>query len=286
MFEFHLMIDALSDGADFYHPILRFVFRHHRIHLQIIPFIRFAGSSDSHTSIQPHVLTLSDGIAEVVAHQSVVGMKYVNEICNTLRTVIKRHVVVLIPLFGGISSIVDDINSGISQLGKVGSERDNLVELVYLLRVVLLARLVHICHEIGFRFTKRVIYLTVSCHDAYSHYAMLRSAYILLERQKTVVVFKSCVNKVLFSDFLLCLFREQCTLENIEFLGILEFLHSEDVHSPVVGKGDRTIGVIHTQSYRHRHKHLFQFVSLSRSIIARLLQSAPQHHQVGEVLQP
>ena len=190
MFEFHLMIDALSDGADFYHPILRFVFRHHRIHLQIIPFIRFAGSSDSHTSIQPHVLTLSDGIAEVVAHQSVVGMKYVNEICNTLRTVIKRHVVVLIPLFGGISSIVDDINSGISQLGKVGSERDNLIEFVYLLRVVLLSCLVHISHQVGFHFSIRIIYLAVSCHDIDSHHVVFLFDDILFEWQNAVVIFE------------------------------------------------------------------------------------------------
>ena len=74
MFEFHLMVDTLRDGTYLDHSILRFVFRHHRINLQIIPLTWFAGAPNLHSSVEPYVLALPYGIAEIVAHSSVIRM--------------------------------------------------------------------------------------------------------------------------------------------------------------------------------------------------------------------
>ena len=92
---------------------------------------------NSHTPVEPHILSLSHRISEIVANLTVIRMEKIYKIGYSCGTVVNRHFIVLVPLSCGISCIVDDINPCISQLGKVGGERYNLVQLVDFLRVVL-----------------------------------------------------------------------------------------------------------------------------------------------------
>ena len=153
MFQSHLMIDALGQSTYLDYPVLRFVFCHHRIHLQVIPRVLFPRSPNSHTPVEPHILSLSHRISEIVANLTVIRMENIYKIGYSCGTVVNRHFIVLVPLSCGISCIVDDINPCISQLGKVGGERYNLVQFVDFLRVVLLAGLIYVCHKICFHFS-------------------------------------------------------------------------------------------------------------------------------------
>ena len=283
MFKFHLVVYALRQSAYLNDTVLRFIFRHYRIHLQIVPFVLGPWSSDSHSLVESDVFALSYGISEIIAHLAVVRMENIHKIRDTRGTVVDGQIVVLVPLSCGIAGIVDDVDSGIPQLREVGGQGYNLVQLVNFLRVVLLAGLVNVSHKICYELTLSVVELAVSCHHGYAHAIAVS---LLVKRHLAIAVFKRGIHNILLPNAFLDRLGEQCALEDIEFPRLVKGLNTENIQCPLVGERNISINIIKAQSYGHVPQHLFEFVSLRGDIFTRALQPSPKHHKVGQVPQP